>query len=515
VRRRFAAGIARTLVLLTSLVTLLEMGACAGSCGGDAPLAELTSFEGARVERDIAAAQGSWSRAQQHDRFRMGDGLRTGPDSVAVLALSPSGIARVEPRTRLRFLADAPTKRGVVVEIGVVEIAAAQMDIEIHTPRAVAKLTRGSKLKLTASDGTERFDLLVGRVLVSHDDGEQVLELRKPLELGPVLTREPLAEPLAPVEPQTPQTSGTPREPDQAASSALAAGPASQPLVQPAVESTVPPLVQPAETEPRPPVRAELNLLALETATIHTPQLPVEVRLALPPCETGAKLQLAGRALAASERDAMLRLPAGRHRLRVMCGGQPAKETLIVVKRDAARLELPKRAQSVRVEADGRRYTVLYQNLLPTVSFAWPGNHEGTAFTLLLQRGKREQSFQLTRPEHAVPGNALGEGEHKFWFRDQAGGSSKPGSVHLSFDNAARSAYLSSPVEGSVVANGKVLVEGAALLRSEVLVEGKPVTLDEKGRFSTAVSLTPGQRSIAVRVRHPESGVHYYLRHLR
>jgi hypothetical protein len=52
-------------------------------------------------------------------------------------------------------------------------------------------------------------------------------------------------------------------------------------------------------------------------------------------------------------------------------------------------------------------------------------------------------------------------------------------------------------------------------MRSEVQIDGKPVALDEKGRFHSEVILSPGQRTISVRVQHPESGVHYYLRHVR
>jgi hypothetical protein len=400
------------------LAALLATAGCSDGCGTSDALAELSALAGPRIERDAAGAEGQWRSARPHDRFKMGDGLRTGPNSKAELHLFPSGVAHVEPHTLLRFLASAPSTQGVALESGAVEIVAGQMDLEIHTPRAVARLTRGSKVKLSAAEGRERFDLVVGRVFVSHDEIEQALQPREPLELGPAQTREPTA---APADSGPADTSTKDAEPLE--EGRLAA----------------------AEVQLHPLGRAELTLLAVETSTIHAPQLPVEVRLALPPCASGGKVLLSGKPLSTSERDGLLRLPAGRHRLRVLCGADVARESQIVVKRDAAKLELPKRAQSVRVEADGRRYTVLYQNLLPIVSFVWPGNHEGSAFTLLLRRGKHEQSFALTRPEHALAGNALGEGEHKFWFRDQAGRSSRPGSVRLTFDNAARSAYLSSP----------------------------------------------------------------------
>jgi hypothetical protein len=186
----------------------------------------------------------------------------------------------------------------------------------------------------------------------------------------------------------------------------------------------------------------------------------------------------------------------------------------LVVKRDAAMMDLPKRAQNVRVEADGRRYTVRYQNLLPSVTFAWPGEHSGPV-TLSVTKAGREHSYALDRPEHVVPSGTLGEGEYRFAFRAGQGEASPATTLRLSFDNTARSAYLSAPADGSSVTGDGVEVAGAALLRSRVQIQDRPVEIDDKGRFHAVVAPRDGEHAVTVRVEHPESGVHYYVRRLR
>jgi hypothetical protein len=87
--------------------------------------------------------------------------------------------------------------------------------------------------------------------------------------------------------------------------------------------------------------------------------------------------------------------------------------------------------------------------------------------------------------------------------------------LRLAFDNAARSAYLSQPAEGESVNAAAVSVAGTALVASEVRIEGAATKQDAQGRFRALVSLAPDQKTISVRVAHPASGVHYYLRRVR
>lgn len=451
---------------------------CEGSCRSEPQLATLTRLSGREVERDHADGVGRWRAAQLSDGFFMGDGLRTGQDGRAELGLLPDGNAQIGPRTVLRFLPRAPEARStsVALERGALELSAEQMDLEVHTPRAVARVARGGKLKLSATDGRERFDLVVGRVQVVHAGTTRTLEPAQALELG---------------EPTAPEPSLAARTPEVTAGDA---GAEQAPRAWP----------EPSRSS------ADLILTALERATVHAARLPLDVYLPPPSC-LEPKIMIDGKPLATS---GLARLSAGRHRVRLLCGSRTVRESLLSVRDDPAKLELPKHAQQVRVEADGRHYTVRYQNLLPTVSFVWPDAPSGDLFTLILRKSGHEASYQVTEPQYVLSGDALSEGEFNFWFLDGHGGTSKPGTLRISFDNTARSAYLSSPAEGSAPAGGRVLVAGATLSRSEVSVDGQAIHLDDKGRFRAEAPVVPGQRAVAVRIAHPESGVHYYLRRL-
>jgi hypothetical protein len=248
----------------------------------------------------------------------------------------------------------------------------------------------------------------------------------------------------------------------------------------------------------------------------------VDVRIALPPCDSGqAALEVSGPGerkvlTPSSGADSVLvRLPVGPHRLRLRCGKQVNQEGSLRVQRDPATMELPKTVPHVAVDADGRRYTVRYQNVLPTVSFVWPGAPAATRYALEITRGGRRQRFELDAPQHELRSGELEEGDHQFSFSTATGQHSAAGNLRIVFDNTARSAYLSAPAEGSGGEGGNVTIAGAALLRSEVSVLGTPIPLDAQGRFRTAAPSDPSQGALAVRVSHPVTGVHYYLRRLR
>lgn len=512
------------------LAALFASTACVSRCGcsADDDLAELTGVAGAEVDRDRAASEGNWRGAALGDRFQVGDGLRTGGTSSADLALLPSGRAHVEPRTVLRFLASAPESpsRQVSVETGAVTIVAQNIDLEIHTPRAVARIPRGAKLKLSAVEGRERFDVLVGKVVVAHEGVTTTVEQTEPLKLE--ASAAPASPALARLDTSLPETAPTALAdaslapefaPDvvPAQAGALArAEPAQSERATPGVEAGPEPS-KPRATGPSMASRPrELSLSRLESATIHVAKPPLSIYLPTLPCDAPrGRVLVDGAAVASDDEGAIAVLNAGAHTIRTQCGNE-TRQVRLVVKRDAAKMDLPKRAQNVRVEADGRRYTVRYQNLLPVVTFVWPGSHPAP-LRLVVKKGAKESSFSLERPEHALASGTLGEGEYKFSFRDAQGSSSAATTLRLSFDNTARSAYLSAPADDTVVsaeAEG-IEVAGAALSRSRVQIQGHAIELDDKGRFRGHAQRRPGENAVTVRVEHPESGVHYYVRRVR
>lgn len=507
-------------------LALVLLASCTSTCGDAEELAELAARLGNDVERDEASTPGKWHEAELRTRFSMGDGLRTGAQSSAELALLPSGAAQVAPHSVLRFMATPPRdpSRHVALEAGEVEVAAEQIDLEIHTPRAVTQVSRGSKVKLSMRDGHERFDLVVGRVVVAHAGLVRTLEPAHPLELNAnnelvAVAALPVADEPAALD-AAPPTIVEALPADASSATMKASGPA---LPDAGVASG-----PSGEKQANGPASSgsALRLRVIESATLHVSKAPVLVFLPIGDCGPGAELRVDGQVLLAggparfdprelASDGSTVDLALGNHRIHLSCADNVQRAARLVVTRDPARLDLPKRAQSVRVEADGRRYTVRYQNLLPDLTFVWPGEPETGSFTLIVRSGKRELVRSLQRPEQVLSGTALGEGEHKFWFRSDDGRSSKPTTLRLAFDNTARSAYLSLPIEGSAVTDEAITVEGAALVASKVSVEGTPAKLDEQGRFHEQVQLAPEQKSVSVRVEHPGSGVHYYLRRLR
>jgi hypothetical protein len=218
--------------------------------------------------------------------------------------------------------------------------------------------------------------------------------------------------------------------------------------------------------------------------------------------------------VAAGADHVMTSLDVGAHRVRVRCGDVVQSDVLMRIQRDSATQELPKSAQRVEVEADGRKYTVHYQNVLPAVTFVWPAAPVSSGYTLVLARGPKTQRYPTPAPKLELRPGELAEGELRYWF--EAGAArTRESTLRIVFDNTARSAYLSEPRMGAAVTGPTVVVAGAALAKSEVSVGGHSLPLDAQGRFRGEVPVAAEEQSITVRVRHPLAGTHYYLRRIR
>ena len=469
----------RPWALSLTLLTLLM--SCSGKFCGDSYLAELASH-GGDVQRDEARAVGTWGSVSDGDRFRIGDGLRTGHTGTAQLGLAADGVALVEANTVLRFLDRDPRGGGrrLSLEAGIVRIDSGTLALDVHTARGFARLDKGASIRIISAAQDTRFDVLVGKVAIDADGEVKQLLAGQTYSIG--------GAQLAPTE--------------GAADAASAQEPAAA--------------AQGREPVPRNTV--DLALPELDSITLHAPSLPVTFRLQPPACDGTLSTELDGRNVPQAEADTdglSLRVTQpGAHRLRLRCGKRVVRESTLRVQRDAANLELPKSAQRVEVEADGRRYTVRYQNVMPVVNVHWSDARPASSYQLILRRGKHDQSFRVTRPARQIAGAELSEGDYEFWFTGENGQKSEVGSLRIEFDNTARSLSLSEPVEGSVAQGDTVLVSGVALLRSQVSANGAPLPLDTKGRFHAHVPLT-AERSVLVRAIHPAAGVHYYLRRMR
>ncbi len=266
--------------------------------------------------------------------------------------------------------------------------------------------------------------------------------------------------------------------------------------------------------------RFHLVLSAGERATVRMARLPIAVGFRVPSsCEGTASVEvLRGRrttARAHGEGVVGLRLGGGSHRYRLRCGdGKVAAEGKLRIVRDAGRAPLPRTPPSTLLDVDGRRYVVLYQNLLPEIVVRWRDAPEASRYVLHVESGTKERSFPVNAPRTTLRSGILPEG--KYTLRFEAAGQASPSTpLRIVFDNAATVASLRSPSDGSFAPGDTVQVRGVALRGWSVSVEGVPLPLDEQSRFQAHVQVAPERLGLAVRMAHPTRGVQYYVRRAR
>jgi len=178
---------------------------------------------------------------------------------------------------------------------------------------------------------------------------------------------------------------------------------------------------------------------------------------------------------------------------------------------DAATRSIASKPPSSAVVADGRKYTVLYQNRLPLVSLSWPSAPALPGLRLVHEFGGKTETLALTVPRREFASGELNEGHHVFHF-EGSGQLSRQTTVDIVFDNAAPRASLSLPPVLDANPGDVVAVSGTALPGSQVWVEGQRVPLDSGGRFSANATLPRERHALAIRLAQPGRGTHYYLR---
>ena len=274
----------------------------------------------------------------------------------------------------------------------------------------------------------------------------------------------------------------------------------------------------------------EFFMAAGESATLHTTHVPTPVLVRVDPaCSGGAYVELArggrfvpvGLADAAAEgqdRSIVLGLGEGNHSYRVRCPEQAGATTTGTVRilRDSGMAHVPRTPGHNALHADGRRYSVLYQNLLPELTLDWPDAPAGEPLTLKLRAKDNVDAIALTTSSYSFPSGKLGDGTYGFWFESQRDPRvrSLETTVRIAFDNAAPTAEIHEPDDGFTPADGKVVVSGVAVEGVHVSVGAMTIPLDAQYRFRGEVPVAPGDKSIAIRIAHPTRGVDYYLRRI-
>jgi hypothetical protein len=259
----------------------------------------------------------------------------------------------------------------------------------------------------------------------------------------------------------------------------------------------------------------DLRVNAGESFTVHDPRPGVAVRFAFE-CKSGGSIELikdgVKRMTAGSDgANAMLGAGSWTYRQRCEGSGRVVKTGRIGVRRDDAHRELPKgQPPTNNVTANGKTYTVSYQNLFPNVEFKWPGA-TGSGFVLHLVKGAKKKSFPAdSNATVVVPGTELSEGVSTYFFVNSAGTQSKTSFLNVQFNSAVPSVYIESPKAIAAFAP-QIEIKGSTFSGWSVSVDGAAVPVDKHGRFAAQVN-APSANALAIKLSHPRQGVHYYLR---
>lgn len=268
-----------------------------------------------------------------------------------------------------------------------------------------------------------------------------------------------------------------------------------------------------ANLRDRTPATIDVAIGVGEHAVIHDPGREVAVRIdprdACPGATATVELADARGSFADPRRisgagGAAFFAHAGTTRFRVRCGGgAPGKGGSLRVVGDTGAAAVVRTPPSNIIDTDGRRYNVTYQNRIPELEVSWAEAKGST--TLHVQGDGAERTFTAT----GVHRLTLDEGRYTLWITAGARTSPKT-TLTIGFDNASPISQITAPPPRAPWTD-PLAVRGVTVEGWTASVEGVAATRDASGRFKVDVPVGD-KRVIAIRLAHPDHGVHYYLR---
>ena len=266
-----------------------------------------------------------------------------------------------------------------------------------------------------------------------------------------------------------------------------------------------------ASLRDRTPTAIDVAIAVGERATLHDPGREVAVRVDTRDACAGGAVELADSAGSFADprrlggpRGAAFFARAGTTRFRVRCpDGTTGKVGSLRVVGDSGAAAVVRTPPSTVIETDGRRYTVSYQNRLPELEIGWA--EASGASTLHVQGEGGERTVDAT----GVHRLTLDDGRYTVWLT--AGARSSPRTtITISFDNASPISQITAPPPRAPWTD-PLPVRGVTVEGWSASVEGLAAPRDASGRFRVDVPVG-GKNVIAIRLAHPDHGVHYYLR---
>jgi len=217
-------------------------------------------------------------------------------------------------------------------------------------------------------------------------------------------------------------------------------------------------------TSGRGPAAADLSIRAGESLVVRDPRPPTAIGFDFSSVCPGAGVVSRKDASVRGERRANMFVPGGHYEYAINCIGadgvedKPAATGAVTVIADSGRADLPRLPPATVVDTDGRRYTVLYQNLLPSVIARWMDAPAGAkGFVLHVDQSR----FDSDTPKKELKTGTVGEGTHTLWWEAKDGTKkSAETTLVIKFDNAAPAANIREPDNGSFAPGDTVKVSG-------------------------------------------------------
>jgi hypothetical protein len=478
----------------------------------------------------------AWSAAPAGTTFAIGDTLRTGAASRARLSLTGGGAIRVGENARLRFQRGALVGQqapDIAVDLGSAEVEEPPSEMSIVTLLGPARVERGAHVRVRADGKTASLEVVVGRAVMLESGQEVPIDAGHGVRIhigSPEIQRFALRVGDAIVEGE-----GTARDASTAAPADAATATSNDAARVAEAGEIAGGAKSPPEGKPSSPEeglravhaetgRADITLTAGETATVHDGRPPAAVRLRTDAvCSGGEAIVEVGGHGHRHERftgaqAVVVRLKPGSRPYSVRCASdgaraKPRASGVLSLRRDTGDVPLARRAPLDVIDADGRHYTVLFQTRLPLLTLAWPAAPHDARLELHLASADGERVVDGASPRRPLPSGTLREGTYTFWYRTSDGKQSPKTTVSVRFDNAAPTAQFFRASRGSGGGSPRAIaVDGVTVDGAKVSVGGEPVAVDGHGRFHTQATPLAGDDAVAVRLEHPRTGVHYYVR---
>ncbi len=266
---------------------------------------------------------------------------------------------------------------------------------------------------------------------------------------------------------------------------------------------------------------SDITISTGESPVVHDPKPPTAVRILFgSECPDGGVIRVksgGGFQFATGSNSVALSFAAGRHAYALHCLQEDgiakvaASDGTLTILHDAGKRPVPKKPPATVVEVDGRNYTVMYQNQLPSVTLRWSKAPKASSFVLTHRTARGHRTYESSSPSYSFRSGALVEGSHTFYF-EGAGRVSRQTTVNIKFDNAAPTASLQTPVGLDAKQGEQVTISGVAQPGWSVEINGKSARLDGQQRFSQKAEMPTGDHALAVRLTHPQRGTHIYVR---